>query len=84
MWNSWRSTSVLHSLESRLSHTVGETAVGILITSLTDGLSFSIGTITQFPAVRMLFFGGMRAVLSSWGCFTGTLKLAELVKELIY
>ena len=56
MLNSWRATHVLQPLEERMSRAVGETSVSILITALTDGLSFSVGSISKFPAVRELSF----------------------------
>ncbi len=51
MLNSWRNTHPLKSVEERMSVAISETAVSIMITALTDGLSFSVGSVSQFPAV---------------------------------
>lgn len=51
---SWRNTHPLLPVEDRMAQTVGRSAVSIMITSLTDGLSFSVGSISQFAAVRKL------------------------------
>lgn len=52
MLNSWRETDRHATVEDRLAKAMGETAVSIMITALTDGLSFSVGSISIFPAVR--------------------------------
>ena len=51
MLSSWRTTHPLKSVEDRMAQSIGETAVSIMITGLTDGLSFSVGSMSQFPAV---------------------------------
>ena len=47
----WRNTDPEHSVEQRMSDTLGEAAVSVTITSLTDFLAFLVGIITVFPAV---------------------------------
>ncbi|CAG2101269.1 unnamed protein product [Medioppia subpectinata] len=49
----WRRTNPSMSVADRLGHTYSEAAVSITITSLTNFLSFIIGTITPFPSVRI-------------------------------
>lgn len=51
MLNSWRNTHPLVDMNSRMAKSIGSTSVSIMITALTDGLSFAVGTISQFPAV---------------------------------
>src|SRR2546425_278117 len=48
----WRRTSPSLSVSKRLGQTYAEAAVSITITSLTNFISFMIGTITPFPSVR--------------------------------
>uniref|UniRef100_A0A914V5Z8 SSD domain-containing protein n=1 Tax=Plectus sambesii TaxID=2011161 RepID=A0A914V5Z8_9BILA len=52
MLSSWRATHPLQSVEDRMAKAMGDTAVSIMITALTNGLSFSVGSISQFMAVR--------------------------------
>ncbi|VDP41220.1 unnamed protein product, partial [Soboliphyme baturini] len=53
MLNCWRATGNGNlKLEQRVSACVGDTSVSMMISALTDGLSFTVGNITPFPAVR--------------------------------
>ena len=47
----WRRTNTRMSVPERLGHTYAEAAVSITITSITNFISFLIGTITPFPSV---------------------------------
>lgn len=49
----WRRTNPSLSVSDRLGHTYAEAAVSISITSITNFISFIIGTITPFPSVRI-------------------------------
>ncbi|XP_013403203.1 patched domain-containing protein 3 [Lingula anatina] len=49
----WRQTNPRDTVEKRMEETLSEAAVSITITTLTDGLSFGIGAITDFPSVRI-------------------------------
>ena len=49
----WRRTNPSLSVPDRLGHTYAEAAVSISITSITNFISFIIGTITPFPSVRI-------------------------------
>ncbi|CDW55471.1 patched protein 9 [Trichuris trichiura] len=53
MLSSWRATKPSNTVEDRTAESVGNSAVSILITSLTDGLSFLVGNLTPFPAVQV-------------------------------
>uniref|UniRef100_A0A5S6QSL0 SSD domain-containing protein n=1 Tax=Trichuris muris TaxID=70415 RepID=A0A5S6QSL0_TRIMR len=53
MLSSWRATKCSNTVEDRTAESVGSSAVSILITSLTDGLSFLVGNLTPFPAVQV-------------------------------
>lgn len=48
---SWRRTNPELSVADRLAETYSEAAVSITITSLTNFISFMIGTYTPFPSV---------------------------------
>lgn len=50
----WRRTNPRMSVAERLGHTYAEAAVSITITSVTNFISFVIGTVTPFPSVRLL------------------------------
>lgn len=52
MLASWRKTPCTAAVEDRLAQTFADAAVSITITSLTDALSFAIGAVSIFPAVR--------------------------------
>lgn len=43
--------TVAERVEARMVETLSEAAVAITITSVTDALSFGVGTITRIPAV---------------------------------
>jgi hypothetical protein len=47
----WRRTSPTTPVTQRLAETYSEAAVSITITSVTNFISFLIGTITPFPSV---------------------------------
>eukprot|EP00058_Branchiostoma_floridae_P003511 XP_002588999.1 hypothetical protein BRAFLDRAFT_87471 [Branchiostoma floridae] len=49
----WRKTNPHHTVERRMSEALGEAAVSITITSITDALAFGIGAITVFPSVQI-------------------------------
>ncbi|KHJ43924.1 patched family protein [Trichuris suis] len=53
MLSSWRASKPSNTVEDRTAESVGNSAVSILITSLTDGLSFLVGNLTPFPAVQV-------------------------------
>ena len=50
----WRQTDYRLSVPDRLGRTYAEAAVSISITSITNFISFVIGTVTPFPSVRRL------------------------------
>lgn len=50
----WRRTNPSLSVSERLGHTYSDAAVSITITSITNFISFMIGTVTPFPSVRHL------------------------------
>ncbi|KAI8517767.1 Patched domain-containing protein 3 [Branchiostoma belcheri] len=56
----WRKTNPHHSVERRMSEALGEAAMSITITSITDGLAFGI------VVVIVLFLGYL--AVSIWGC----------------
>ncbi|XP_019626086.1 PREDICTED: patched domain-containing protein 3-like [Branchiostoma belcheri] len=59
----WRKTNPHHSVERRMSEALGEAAMSITITSITDGLAFGIGAITVFPSVQIFcIFTGVALV----------------------
>ncbi|CAI4223427.1 unnamed protein product [Auanema sp. JU1783] len=49
----WHRTDQSHSASERVAHTLSEAAVAITITSITDIMTFGIGTFTTLPGVRM-------------------------------
>ncbi|KRY17090.1 Patched-related protein 9 [Trichinella patagoniensis] len=53
MLSAWRETRQFATIDERVAETVANSAVSILITALTDGLSFGIGNLTPFPAVQI-------------------------------
>ncbi|KRZ19352.1 Patched-related protein 9 [Trichinella zimbabwensis] len=53
MLSAWRETRQYATIDERIAETVADSAVSILITALTDGLSFGIGNLTPFPAVQI-------------------------------
>ncbi|XP_074600748.1 patched domain-containing protein [Brevipalpus obovatus] len=63
---SWRRTRPELSIPERLSATYSEAAVSITITSLTNFISFMIGTYTPFPSVRIFCIYTAVAVLSTY------------------
>ena len=54
MLRSWRLTKE-EDLEKRFIEAMTETAASLFLTSLTDGLSFAIGAVSDFHAVRKLY-----------------------------
>ncbi|KAL7644466.1 UNVERIFIED_CONTAM: hypothetical protein RMT77_005298 [Armadillidium vulgare] len=50
---SWRRTNIQDSVEKRLAETYADVGLSILVTSLTNMISFLVGVIAPFPAVRM-------------------------------
>lgn len=48
---SWRQTDSRLSVADRLGKTYADAAVSITITSITNFISFVIGTVTPFPSV---------------------------------
>lgn len=58
----WRRTPVTMSVHERLGHTYSEAAVSITITSITNFISFMIGTITPFPSVSAQCLLGAKSV----------------------
>ncbi|XP_035687590.1 patched domain-containing protein 3-like [Branchiostoma floridae] len=59
----WRKTNPRHSVERRMSEALGEAAMSITITSITDALAFGIGAITFFPSVQIFcIFTGVALV----------------------
>ncbi|KAI1292848.1 Patched domain-containing protein 3 [Halotydeus destructor] len=62
----WRRTSPSLSVSERLGHTYAEAAVSITITSITNFISFMIGTITPFPSVRIFCIYTSVAVLFTY------------------
>ena len=48
----WRLTSIVDSIESRLSLTMRSAAVSLTITSLADILAFCIGATSPFTSVK--------------------------------
>uniref|UniRef100_A0A915JMD5 SSD domain-containing protein n=1 Tax=Romanomermis culicivorax TaxID=13658 RepID=A0A915JMD5_ROMCU len=64
--NAWRNTHPLAETKHRLAKAVGSTSVSIMITALTDGLSFAVGTISQFPAIRIFCTYCALAILCSF------------------
>ncbi|CAG2166800.1 unnamed protein product [Oppiella nova] len=62
----WRRTNPSMSVPDRLGHTYSEAAVSITITSVTNFLSFMIGTITPFPSVRIFCIYTAVAVLFTY------------------
>ncbi|CAI2348465.1 unnamed protein product [Caenorhabditis sp. 36 PRJEB53466] len=53
MLKSWRMTKTSSSEEQRYIYALTESAASLFLTSLTDGLSFAIGSISDFHAVRV-------------------------------
>lgn len=53
MLAAWRRTSPKESVPTRMGLMMSEAAVSITITSLTDMVSFWIGTISPFPSVQI-------------------------------
>ncbi|KRY77294.1 Patched-related protein 9 [Trichinella pseudospiralis] len=53
MLSAWRESRQYATIDDRVAETVADSAVSILITALTDGLSFGIGNLTPFPAVQI-------------------------------
>lgn len=51
MLKSWRMTKKSSSEEQRYIDALTESAASLFLTSLTDGLSFAIGSISDFHAV---------------------------------
>ena len=49
--SAWHRTKIQDEVPMRLANTYSEAAVSITITSLTNMLSFLIGSFTPFPAV---------------------------------
>ncbi|XP_054167709.1 patched domain-containing protein 3-like [Oppia nitens] len=62
----WRRTNPLMTVSERLGHTYSEAAVSITITSVTNFISFMIGTITPFPSVRIFCIYTAVAVLFTY------------------
>lgn len=56
MLKSWRMTKKSSNEEQRYIHALTESAASLFLTSLTDGLSFAIGSISDFHAVSKFFF----------------------------
>jgi hypothetical protein len=52
MISAWRRTSITDPVPKRLSEAYSDAAVSITITSLTDMLSYWIGALSPFLAVR--------------------------------
>uniref|UniRef100_A0A1I7UQV0 SSD domain-containing protein n=1 Tax=Caenorhabditis tropicalis TaxID=1561998 RepID=A0A1I7UQV0_9PELO len=53
MLKSWRMTKKSSNEEQRYIYALTESAASLFLTSLTDGLSFAIGSISDFHAVRV-------------------------------
>ncbi|XP_067138956.1 patched domain-containing protein 3-like [Centruroides vittatus] len=60
---SWRRTDHNDNVEKRLSDTYSDIGVSIIITSLTNFLSFCFGTIAPFPVVRIFCIYAATSVL---------------------
>ncbi|KAL7634063.1 UNVERIFIED_CONTAM: hypothetical protein RMT77_015391 [Armadillidium vulgare] len=50
---SWRRTNIQDSVEKRLAETYADVGLSILFTSLTNMISFLVGIIAPFPAIKM-------------------------------
>ncbi|KAL1462487.1 hypothetical protein WDU94_014318 [Cyamophila willieti] len=85
MLAAWRRTPITMSVPERMGHMMAEAAVSITITSLTDIVSFSIGTANPFPSIQIfcMYSGLAVCFIFAWHCtfFAACVALGGYAEE---
>ncbi|CAG0894221.1 unnamed protein product [Darwinula stevensoni] len=81
----WRRTNPRNSVSDRMRATYAEAAVSVTITSLTDGISFLIGSLTDIPSIYIFCTYTGTAVVFLYFChltfFGGFLALVGYAEQ---